>query len=73
AVLLNIYGFLNFSREVPDGKDVNCSFPARCAARWPSWVAHRAPRPAKSFSSTTALISTPAARPGPTTRKCAAN
>ncbi|WP_026463703.1 succinylglutamate desuccinylase/aspartoacylase family protein [Adhaeribacter aquaticus] len=25
--ILNIYGFLNFSREVPDGKDVNRSFP----------------------------------------------
>ena len=25
--LLNIYGFLNFSREVPDGKDINRSFP----------------------------------------------
>lgn len=25
--LLNIYGFNNFSREVPDGKDVNRSFP----------------------------------------------
>jgi predicted deacylase len=25
--LLNIYGFINFSREVPDGKDVNRSFP----------------------------------------------
>lgn len=25
--LFNIYGFLNFSRQVPDGKDVNRSFP----------------------------------------------
>lgn len=25
--LLNIYGFINFSREVPDGKDINRSFP----------------------------------------------
>ncbi len=25
--LLNVYGFLNYSREVPDGKDVNRSFP----------------------------------------------
>jgi predicted deacylase len=25
--LLNIYGFINFSRDVPDGKDVNRSFP----------------------------------------------
>ena len=25
--ILNIYGFINYSREVPDGKDVNRSFP----------------------------------------------
>ncbi len=25
--IINIYGFINFSREVPDGKDVNRSFP----------------------------------------------
>ncbi|MEN7547324.1 succinylglutamate desuccinylase/aspartoacylase family protein [Rapidithrix thailandica] len=25
--ILNIYGFINFSREVPDGKDINRSFP----------------------------------------------
>jgi predicted deacylase len=25
--ITNVYGFLNFSREVPDGKDVNRSFP----------------------------------------------
>jgi predicted deacylase len=25
--ILNIYGFINFSRDVPDGKDVNRSFP----------------------------------------------
>ena len=25
--VINIYGFLNYSREVPDGKDVNRSFP----------------------------------------------
>lgn len=25
--LLNIYGFIHFSREVPDGKDINRSFP----------------------------------------------
>lgn len=25
--LLNVFGFINFSREVPDGKDVNRSFP----------------------------------------------
>lgn len=27
--IMNIFGFLNFSREVPDGKDVNRSFPGR--------------------------------------------
>ena len=27
--LLNIFGFINFSRDVPDGKDVNRSFPGR--------------------------------------------
>jgi predicted deacylase len=25
--IVNVYGFLNFSREVPDGKDINRSFP----------------------------------------------
>lgn len=25
--LLNVFGFINFSREVPDGKDINRSFP----------------------------------------------
>src|SRR6188472_1865413 len=25
--LLNVFGFINFSRDVPDGKDVNRSFP----------------------------------------------
>src|SRR5687768_14006252 len=25
--ILNVYGFLNYSRDVPDGKDVNRSFP----------------------------------------------
>lgn len=25
--VLNVYGFLNYSREVPDGKDINRSFP----------------------------------------------
>ncbi|MBL7853748.1 MAG: succinylglutamate desuccinylase/aspartoacylase family protein [Cyclobacteriaceae bacterium] len=27
--IINVYGFLNYSREVPDGKDVNRSFPGR--------------------------------------------
>lgn len=27
--ILNLFGFINFSRDVPDGKDVNRSFPGR--------------------------------------------
>lgn len=37
--VLNIYGFLNFSREVPDGKDVNRSFPGNAAGSLASRVA----------------------------------
>ena len=37
--LLNIYGFINFSREVPDGKDVNRSFPGSRAGSLASRVA----------------------------------
>lgn len=39
--ILNIYGFLNFSREVPDGKDVNRSFPGSATGSLASRVAHR--------------------------------
>ncbi|RZL06232.1 MAG: succinylglutamate desuccinylase, partial [Hymenobacter sp.] len=39
--ILNIYGFLNFSREVPDGKDVNRSFPGHPRGSVASRVAHR--------------------------------
>jgi predicted deacylase len=39
--ILNIYGFLNFSREVPDGKDVNRSFPGSKSGSLASRVAHR--------------------------------
>ena len=39
--LLNIYGFLNFSRDVPDGKDVNRSFPGSPRGSLASRVAHR--------------------------------
>jgi len=39
--ILNIYGFLNFSREVPDGKDVNRSFPGHRDGSLASRVAHR--------------------------------
>jgi uncharacterized protein len=37
--VLNIYGFLNFSREVPDGKDVNRSFPGTAQGSLASRVA----------------------------------
>jgi predicted deacylase len=39
--ILNIYGFLNFSREVPDGKDVNRSFPGSPNGSLASRVAAR--------------------------------
>ncbi|WP_207435252.1 succinylglutamate desuccinylase/aspartoacylase family protein [Sabulibacter ruber] len=39
--ILNIYGFLNFSREVPDGKDVNRSFPGSATGSLASRVADR--------------------------------
>ena len=37
--VLNIYGFLNFSRDVPDGKDVNRSFPGNARGSLASRVA----------------------------------
>lgn len=37
--ILNIYGFINFSREVPDGKDVNRSFPGNMSGSLASRVA----------------------------------
>lgn len=38
--LLNIYGFINFSRDVPDGKDVNRSFPGSSHGSLAARVAH---------------------------------
>lgn len=38
--LLNVFGFINFSREVPDGKDVNRSFPGTSRGSLASRVAH---------------------------------
>jgi len=38
--LLNVFGFINFSREVPDGKDVNRSFPGTARGSLASRVAH---------------------------------
>jgi uncharacterized protein len=37
--LLNIYGFIQFSRDVPDGKDINRSFPGNMAGSLASRVA----------------------------------
>jgi uncharacterized protein len=38
--ILNIYGFINYSREVPDGKDVNRSFPGNKYGSLASRVAY---------------------------------
>ena len=37
--IINVYGFLNYSREVPDGKDVNRSFPGSRSGSLASRVA----------------------------------
>lgn len=37
--ILNVYGFIHFSREVPDGKDVNRSFPGNMQGSLASRVA----------------------------------
>ena len=38
--IINVYGFLNYSREVPDGKDVNRSFPGSKSGSLASRVAY---------------------------------
>jgi predicted deacylase len=38
--VVNIFGFLNFSRDVPDGKDVNRSFPGSATGSLASRIAH---------------------------------
>jgi predicted deacylase len=38
--VLNVYGFINFSRDVPDGKDVNRSFPGSSQGSLAARVAH---------------------------------
>lgn len=38
--VLNVYGFINFSRDVADGKDVNRSFPGSTGGSLASRVAH---------------------------------
>lgn len=37
--ILNVFGFINFSREVPDGKDVNRSFPGSLKGSLASQIA----------------------------------
>ena len=37
--IVNIYGFINFSRELPDGKDINRSFPGSTTGSLASQVA----------------------------------
>lgn len=37
--LLNVYGFINFSRDLPDGKDINRSFPGNSSGSLASRVA----------------------------------
>jgi len=37
--ILNVFGFINFSREVPDGKDVNRSFPGHSKGSLASQIA----------------------------------
>lgn len=38
--ILNIFGFIHFSRDVPDGKDVNRSFPGRKTGSMASRIAY---------------------------------
>lgn len=38
--VINVYGFLNYSREVPDGKDINRSFPGSKTGSLASRVAY---------------------------------
>ncbi|MDH5397130.1 MAG: succinylglutamate desuccinylase/aspartoacylase family protein [Cyclobacteriaceae bacterium] len=38
--IINIFGFINFSREVPDGKDINRAFPGNKNGSLASRVAH---------------------------------
>jgi len=38
--VINVYGFLNYSREVPDGKDINRSFPGSKFGSLAARVAH---------------------------------
>lgn len=42
--IVNVYGFLNYSREVPDGKDINRSFPGNKNGSLASRVAYHVMR-----------------------------
>ncbi|MEM9824299.1 MAG: succinylglutamate desuccinylase/aspartoacylase family protein [Bacteroidota bacterium] len=42
--VVNIYGFINFSRDVPDGKDINRSFPGSRSGSLASRVAYHLSR-----------------------------
>lgn len=42
--LVNIYGFINFSRDVPDGKDINRSFPGNKSGSLAARVAYHVAR-----------------------------
>jgi len=47
--VINVYGFLNYSREVPDGKDVNRSFPGSRKGSLASRVAYHFTREVLPF------------------------
>lgn len=69
--IINVYGFLNYSREVPDGKDVNRSFPDGRLARWlPAWPTTSRMTSFRTLTSASTII--PVVRCAPTTRKCGA-
>ncbi len=42
--ILNVFGFINFSREVPDGKDINRSFPGNSKGSLAARVARKLTR-----------------------------
>lgn len=47
--VINVYGFLNYSRDVPDGKDVNRSFPGTKSGSLASRVAYHLMREVVPF------------------------
>ena len=66
--IVNVYGFLHHSRYLPDGRDLNRSFPGSEAGSLAARVAARFCRKSCS-SATTASTCTPAPGTGPTTRR----